>query len=74
MSFLEHLQGRKQRPDRDTLRAVDFGSAAFIKPGEKVTGLVGSSYYMAPEVLAVRSFSSCQQNALHWTKQLALLG
>eukprot|EP00884_Botryococcus_braunii_P002869 jgi/Botrbrau1/12583/Bobra.0169s0113.2 len=50
------IQGRKQRPNRDTLRAVDFGSAAFIKPGEKVTGLVGSSYYMAPEVLAGKAY------------------
>lgn len=63
--MLRHAQGRKQRPKKDTLRAVDFGSAVFVKPGEEVTGLVGSSYYMSPQVLEVRSPSSLAAVSRH---------
>ncbi|KAF6139674.1 hypothetical protein GIB67_002479 [Kingdonia uniflora] len=33
------------------LKAIDFGLSVFFKPGEHFTEIVGSSYYMAPEVL-----------------------
>ncbi|KAJ6408232.1 hypothetical protein OIU84_011528 [Salix udensis] len=33
------------------LKAIDFGLSVFFKPGEKFTEIVGSPYYMAPEVL-----------------------
>ncbi|XP_047308301.1 calcium-dependent protein kinase 32-like [Impatiens glandulifera] len=33
------------------LKAIDFGLSAFFKPGERFTEIVGSPYYMAPEVL-----------------------
>ncbi|CAD5183631.1 unnamed protein product [Musa acuminata subsp. burmannicoides] len=33
------------------LKAIDFGLSVFFKPGERFTEIVGSPYYMAPEVL-----------------------
>ncbi|XP_029122402.1 calcium-dependent protein kinase 29 [Elaeis guineensis] len=33
------------------LKAIDFGLSVFFKPGESFNEIVGSPYYMAPEVL-----------------------
>ncbi|XXG82296.1 hypothetical protein AAC387_Pa10g0277 [Persea americana] len=33
------------------LKATDFGLSVFLKPGEEFKDLVGSAYYVAPEVL-----------------------
>lgn len=33
------------------LKAIDFGLSVFFKPGEVFNEIVGSPYYMAPEVL-----------------------
>ncbi|KAG7573761.1 Protein kinase domain [Arabidopsis suecica] len=33
------------------LKAIDFGLSMFLKPGENFTDVVGSPYYIAPEVL-----------------------
>ncbi|XP_022727668.1 calcium-dependent protein kinase 10-like [Durio zibethinus] len=33
------------------LKAIDFGLSVFFKPGERFTEILGSPYYMAPEVL-----------------------
>ncbi|XP_052175796.1 calcium-dependent protein kinase 32 [Diospyros lotus] len=33
------------------LKAIDFGLSVFFKPGERFDEIVGSPYYMAPEVL-----------------------
>ncbi|KAJ0550864.1 putative protein kinase CAMK-CDPK family [Helianthus annuus] len=38
--------------DEDSpLKAIDFGLSTFFKPGEIFTDIVGSPYYVAPEVL-----------------------
>ncbi|CAD5320486.1 unnamed protein product [Arabidopsis thaliana] len=38
--------------DEDSpLKAIDFGLSMFLKPGENFTDVVGSPYYIAPEVL-----------------------
>nr|XP_043606827.1 calcium-dependent protein kinase 28-like [Erigeron canadensis] len=43
-------------PKEDSpLKATDFGLSNFIKPGKKFTDIVGSAYYVAPEVLKRRS-------------------
>eukprot|EP00270_Netrium_digitus_P007111 TRINITY_DN2064_c1_g1_i2.p1 TRINITY_DN2064_c1_g1~~TRINITY_DN2064_c1_g1_i2.p1 ORF type:complete len:534 (-),score=134.10 TRINITY_DN2064_c1_g1_i2:90-1691(-) len=34
------------------LKATDFGLSVFFKPGETFTDIVGSAYYVAPEVLS----------------------
>ncbi|KAK1363367.1 Calcium-dependent protein kinase [Heracleum sosnowskyi] len=44
---LGHELGRETSP----LKAIDFGLSVFFKPGEKFSEIVGSPYYMAPEVL-----------------------
>ncbi|KAL5538907.1 hypothetical protein UlMin_045556 [Ulmus minor] len=64
-----HLQGvvhRDLKPenflytskDEDSqLKAIDFGLSDFVKPDEKLNDIVGSAYYVAPEVLH-RSYST----------------
>ncbi|KAI7746285.1 hypothetical protein M8C21_017609, partial [Ambrosia artemisiifolia] len=36
--------------DDSCLKATDFGLSDFIRPGKKFTDIVGSAYYIAPEV------------------------
>ncbi|KAL7134147.1 hypothetical protein ABFS83_11G007600 [Erythranthe nasuta] len=37
--------------ETSALKAIDFGLSVFFKPGERFDEIVGSPYYMAPEVL-----------------------
>ncbi|XP_057951540.1 calcium-dependent protein kinase 10-like [Malania oleifera] len=37
--------------EHSPLKAIDFGLSVFFKPGERFSEIVGSPYYMAPEVL-----------------------
>ncbi|CAH8391098.1 unnamed protein product [Eruca vesicaria subsp. sativa] len=39
------------KKENSALKAIDFGLSVFFKPGDKFTEIVGSPYYMAPEVL-----------------------
>ncbi|KAK6916477.1 Protein kinase domain [Dillenia turbinata] len=39
------------------LKAIDFGLSDFVKPDERLNDIVGSAYYVAPEVL-YRSYST----------------
>ncbi|KAL2480619.1 Calcium-dependent protein kinase 32 [Abeliophyllum distichum] len=39
------------RKETAPLKAIDFGLSVFFKPGERFNEIVGSPYYMAPEVL-----------------------
>ncbi|KAK9078569.1 hypothetical protein SSX86_002626 [Deinandra increscens subsp. villosa] len=39
------------RDEDSPLKAIDFGLSVFFKPGEVFTDIVGSPYYVAPEVL-----------------------
>ncbi|CAI7863289.1 unnamed protein product [Closterium sp. NIES-54] len=45
--------------DHATLKAIDFGSAAFCQPGEELEAMAGSPMYMAPEVLGERYSHGC---------------
>ncbi|EFJ22116.1 calcium dependent protein kinase 7 [Selaginella moellendorffii] len=39
------------RKENSALKAIDFGLSVFFRPGERFNEIVGSPYYMAPEVL-----------------------
>ncbi|GMH00038.1 hypothetical protein Nepgr_001877 [Nepenthes gracilis] len=39
------------KKENSPLMAIDFGLSVFFEPGERFTEIVGSPYYMAPEVL-----------------------
>ncbi|CAI0549451.1 unnamed protein product [Linum tenue] len=39
------------KKENSPLKAIDFGLSVFFKPGEIFTEIVGSPYYMAPEML-----------------------
>ncbi|GER27121.1 calcium-dependent protein kinase [Striga asiatica] len=39
------------KKENSPLKVIDFGLSVFFKPGEKFSEIVGSPYYMAPEVL-----------------------
>lgn len=39
------------KSENSQLKAIDFGLSVFFKPGERFSEIVGSPYYMAPEVL-----------------------
>jgi len=42
---------RKRKNETAPLKPIDFGLSVFFKPSDKFTEIVGSPYYMAPEVL-----------------------
>ncbi|KAL6952277.1 hypothetical protein U1Q18_045725 [Sarracenia purpurea var. burkii] len=64
-----HLQGvvhRDLKPENflfiskdehSRLKAIDFGLSDFVRPDERLNDIVGSAYYVAPEVLR-RSYST----------------
>ncbi|KAF6174514.1 hypothetical protein GIB67_004708 [Kingdonia uniflora] len=39
------------KKENAALKAIDFGLSVFFQPGERFSEIVGSPYYMAPEVL-----------------------
>ncbi|KAL5720734.1 non-specific serine/threonine protein kinase [Ranunculus cassubicifolius] len=41
------------------LKTIDFGLSVFFKPGEQFTDVVGSPYYVAPEVLRKNYGAEC---------------
>ncbi|CAH8372892.1 unnamed protein product [Eruca vesicaria subsp. sativa] len=63
-----HLQGvvhRDLKPenflytskeDNSQLKVIDFGLSDFVRPDERLNDIVGSAYYVAPEVLHNRSY------------------
>ncbi|KAG7012966.1 Calcium-dependent protein kinase 1 [Cucurbita argyrosperma subsp. argyrosperma] len=42
------------KEEESLLKTIDFGLSMFFKPGEKFNDVVGSPYYVAPEVLRKR--------------------
>ncbi|KAI4384335.1 hypothetical protein MLD38_002506 [Melastoma candidum] len=46
--------GQGHKEEDSLLKTIDFGLSVFFKPGETFTDVVGSPYYVAPEVLKKR--------------------
>lgn len=44
--------------NRIKLKLIDFGFATYIKEGEKLTEMVGSPQYVAPEIIGVKSYDT----------------
>ncbi|GMJ00552.1 CDPK-related kinase [Hibiscus trionum] len=47
----------KSKEENSLLKAIDFGLSDFVRPDERLNDIVGSAYYVAPEVLH-RSYST----------------
>ncbi|KAG8374020.1 hypothetical protein BUALT_Bualt11G0087500 [Buddleja alternifolia] len=45
--------------EESPLKTIDFGLSVFFRPGETFTDVVGSPYYVAPEVLKKRYGQEC---------------
>jgi len=58
------------KSDKATLKATDFGLSVFFKDGQQFKDIVGSAYYVAPEVrqqcrsVQPRRSNGTQQNCL----------
>ena len=50
-----------QKPDNNNyhIKLIDFGTAKQFKPGKKMSKFIGTSYYIAPEVLKERYDEKC---------------
>lgn len=44
------------KDDSSQLKATDFGLSVFYKPGQLFSDVVGSAYYVAPEVICPQFF------------------
>ena len=42
-----------------SLKIIDFGTPIQIRPGQKINKCIGTSYYIAPEVLAENYNEKC---------------
>ncbi|KAL1336978.1 hypothetical protein HN51_031428 [Arachis hypogaea] len=51
------LYTSKDESSESELKAIDFGLSDFVRPDERLNDIVGSAYYVAPEVLH-RSYST----------------
>lgn len=51
------LKRQESELSTSNLRAIDFGLSKFMAPGEDCKSCVGSSYYVAPEVLLVSGWN-----------------
>lgn len=47
------------KTDRADLKACDFGLSDYYKPGQRFSSIIGSAYYVAPEVLRRSYDASC---------------
>ncbi|XP_052174614.1 calcium-dependent protein kinase 20-like [Diospyros lotus] len=47
------------KDEESPLKTIDFGLSAFFRPGETFTDVVGSPYYVAPEVLRKHYGQEC---------------
>ncbi|KAI3836935.1 hypothetical protein MKW98_005268, partial [Papaver atlanticum] len=56
--------------ENSQLKTIDFGLSDFVKPDERLNDIIGSAYYVAPEVLH-RSYSTeADVWAKHFVKRL----
>lgn len=56
------------------IKIVDFGSAAKFEPGRSISGTVGTSYYIAPEVLKGQYTEVCDEWSVGVIMHILLAG
>ena len=53
------------KTDQATLKLADFGLSTYFRPGQKFTHIVGSAYYVAPEVkILLLSNLRCHESSM----------
>ncbi|WCJ20220.1 Calcium-dependent protein kinase [Euphorbia peplus] len=53
---LQNLLFSTQHDEAAMLKAIDFGASVFIHPGKKHVSVVGTLFYIAPEILRGSSY------------------
>jgi serine/threonine protein kinase len=59
----------KDKSEDSLVKATDWGLSAFVSPGKRFSDVVGSAYYIAPEVcippIAYRVYHSTPVSSVH---------
>ncbi len=70
----ENILIESSTASRLTVKIIDFGTALICPPDKKITGPMGSAYYIAPEVLESHYTSQCDVWSLGVILYLLLSG
>jgi serine/threonine protein kinase len=55
----------KDNSDNSAIKLIDFGAAAEIGPFSELAGIIGTTFYMAPEILMKRPYGKLNMLLFH---------